>query len=726
MTDRHSREELEMFALLSGEDPGEANLDPREDRSPVPAGYAADGVCNGQCPVDAGGAPRTFVDAVVAAVREWCSRNEPLEKRAFDDLRSRFAREPGEPAVPNNDTGRPQCVHLREVDATELGVWVADADVALVDLDDNIRFADLHAVPVAEDESKYAPLVVGADGLFGEVAELFHEHYHALQRARDRLDAAGPILTDGGDESTTELTRTQWRTLLTDADARTYGEVVAALKDVDMVSIDDAPSVVDAALANGPLVEDDDAEMFGEIRLADSPETSNTDDNDRLEPDSDHSHPGGEAVSSGEDHGSPSPSPPSAASWSEVDFSTTDPRTWAPAQIEHESWMCRTDSKAPYAPWTDSDAPVECGRDHEDRDGTVRCSTCEHAAGYKWGSDGSREYVHADHDTAREWSDMTPSLSSDLAFIQRDADPFVFVDGDDVRDPDTGEVHPAFVAILEHLGLTYADVSTSGSGVHAVYRGEIPLEGVSGPTFAIDTEPFGANEDVPEVEIYDSKHVCIATGDHVLGSGTEVNNWNADTLATILQANGITSSPEPSADTSVDLADHTPSATTSDETTDDMRDIFAALDRLDARRVARDTIVSSWNDSAGTSGENKAFAPSWGPNANGTANIVDREIWQDTGGNGYGGADVMAAIDCPDLPSYDESTQPRDLTGGDWFRALEHLRELGFSIPELKSSGDDKRGLSVRPNRARRDCRSPPRVGRRRSRGSGRPSQRRP
>jgi hypothetical protein len=106
---------------------------------------------------------------------------------------------------------------------------------------------------------------------------------------------------------------------------------------------------------------------------------------------------------------------------------------------------------------------------------------------------------------------------------------------------------------------------------------------------------------------------------------------------------------------------------------------------MNAQRVAHETIVATWNDSAGTSSGNRAFAPTWGPSANGTANIVNEEIWQDTGGNGYGGVDVMAAIDCPDLPSYDENTQPRDLNGADWFRALEHLRELGYAIPEFES-----------------------------------------
>jgi len=137
--------------------------------------------------------------------------------------------------------------------------------------------------------------------------------------------------------------------------------------------------------------------------------------------------------------------------WADIDFATIDPQTWPPAQTEHDAWMCRTDTKAPYAPWTDPDAPVECS--HGDHDEPTTCDACDHHAGYKWGSEGSHEHVHADYATAREWSDKVPSLSSDLAFIQREADPFAFVDGDDVRDPETGEVHPAFRALLEHIGL---------------------------------------------------------------------------------------------------------------------------------------------------------------------------------------------------------------------------------------------------------------------------------
>jgi hypothetical protein len=56
------------------------------------------------------------------------------------------------------------------------------------------------------------------------------------------------------------------------------------------------------------------------------------------------------------------PTPASIDTWLNADFQNTNSKTWAPAQIEHDSWMCRTNGKAPYAPWTDPNAPVECNK----------------------------------------------------------------------------------------------------------------------------------------------------------------------------------------------------------------------------------------------------------------------------------------------------------------------------------------------------------------------------
>ncbi len=39
------------------------------------------------------------------------------------------------------------------------------------------------------------------------------------------------------------------------------------------------------------------------------------------------------------------PTPASIDTWLNADFQNTNSKTWAPAQIEHDSWMCRTDGK---------------------------------------------------------------------------------------------------------------------------------------------------------------------------------------------------------------------------------------------------------------------------------------------------------------------------------------------------------------------------------------------
>jgi hypothetical protein len=178
----------------------------------------------------------------------------------------------------------------------------------------------------------------------------------------------------------------------------------------------------------------------------------------------------------------------------------------------------------------------------------------------------------------------------------------------------------------------------------------------------------------------------VSTGEHVPGTPTELREWDANALETILDEYDQLSEPSTStadAYEAFDASEYDAAATASDESTTDIRDVFAALDRLDARRVAEQTIVHSWNDSASTSGDKRAFAPTWGPSANGTANVVDREIWQDTGGGGYGGPVVMALIDAGEVRP--NNATPR-VSGETWWRGIERLRELGFDIPEYETT----------------------------------------
>lgn len=113
--------------------------------------------------------------------------------------------------------------------------------------------------------------------------------------------------------------------------------------------------------------------------------------------------------------------------------------------------------------------PAPCSKTGHDHADTCRCD-----ARWKWGYQGN--YAHLD--TAREWADKHPKLGGQAFILDEDGEEsHAFVDGDDVRCPESGDVHPEFVAALERLGVTYADISVSGSGIHALYIGDPPSTG---------------------------------------------------------------------------------------------------------------------------------------------------------------------------------------------------------------------------------------------------------
>jgi len=359
------------------------------------------------------------------------------------------------------------------------------------------------------------------------------------------------------------------------------------------------------------------------------------------------------------------------SAWAEAEFGAPKSGIYPTDMHEREQWMGHREKK-PFAPWRDRDHPAADG----DED-----------ARWKWGI--TDNYV--DGPTVAMAED-DPRIDG-RAYLQMEDDPYVYVDGDDVRCPETGDVHRAFLAIVEHLGLTYADISQSGSGVHAIYRGDLP-DGVTQAKWRLDESPWGANDDRPSIEIYAGKRVCVMTGDHIPGTPTQTNAWDDDVLDALLEANDevAASNREHEQERYVstdrgdyDLEDHDAAATSSDETTDDIRDVFAALDRLNAQQVADCTIVARWNDHASTSDGERAFWPTWGSvsSDSGTANIVNSERWLDTGDmGGYGGPVVMALIDAGEMqPS---RASPKRATGELWWRGIDHLRELGFDIPKYE------------------------------------------
>ncbi|CCQ32204.1 hypothetical protein HTIA_0053 [Halorhabdus tiamatea SARL4B] len=222
-----------------------------------------------------------------------------------------------------------------------------------------------------------------------------------------------------------------------------------------------------------------------------------------------------------------------------------------------------------------------------------------------------------------------------------------------------------------------------------MYTGALPAVAKKEPVLQLDDEAWGENDDgdLPQIEIYPTKHNSVLTGWHVPGTPVEVNAADETALRPILDAHGKTTDPRKNTTQDVqELTRGDADATVDADVVTDMEDVFTAVNNLDARDVADATIVQSWSDPAGT--EFRAFLPTWGTSSDGgTANFVTEDVWKDKGqDSGHGGPLIMAAIDLRILNH--DGAEPGDVTGRDAHRCLDHLRDLGFDVPEYVESGD--------------------------------------
>ena len=60
-----------------------------------------------------------------------------------------------------------------------------------------------------------------------------------------------------------------------------------------------------------------------------------------------------------------------------------------------------------------------------------------------------------------------------VGFVFCSADPFVGIDFDDCRNPDTGEVGPRVLEYVAKFEDAYVETSVSGTGIHLITRGRI-------------------------------------------------------------------------------------------------------------------------------------------------------------------------------------------------------------------------------------------------------------
>jgi len=281
--------------------------------------------------------------------------------------------------------------------------------------------------------------------------------------------------------------------------------------------------------------------------------------------------------------------------------------------------------------------------------------------------------VWTDHATAAKWVDHLPSHGLAFNIPDRDEcpdDPFVLVDYDDARDPETGAIHPV---VRDHLkrAESYADVSTSGTGIHIFARGRLP-DGVK----AIDAAlPHDEQFPDAELEVYDSGRYSAMTGDHLAGTPRETTDCQdflaelASEFATVAEGtpDELTREPETSRDELADV-----------ETTNDLQDVLDAIQHTAPRDIRlRSAVTHERTDGS------KSLDPAWASSKSGTrlAQVGDGWVYR----KGMHGLDALQIVALEEriITSVDEYP-----SGEAFWEAVDALRDRGAHIPEFKPGAD--------------------------------------
>lgn len=351
------------------------------------------------------------------------------------------------------------------------------------------------------------------------------------------------------------------------------------------------------------------------------------------------------------------------------DFAETASGEYPPALTEYDQWMCRTTDKLAFAPWADDTS------DADSPDSRFSWSKPEN-----WG----------DFEQAMG-STVDPRVTDDLAFISQkpddpyDAppDPFLMVDFDNVRDPETGEVIPEATSIIAALGATYVDVSTSGGGLHADYIGELP-EDFQTLTFNLRDDAVFGHSKAPEVEVYDGKRLFICTGDRVRDAFEDVAEVDADALAALCEQEGKPKhrARKPDAET-----DERPEPRRSREqletieTTNDVQDVYDAVDQLDFADLP---VQTTRNETQVRADGTQDLDPAYRTSESGTGAFLsdDGELVIDRDG--------MTAMTPIQLFAVEEGIIRRgeELRGEDFREAVDRARDAGAPIPEYDPNAD--------------------------------------
>lgn len=241
------------------------------------------------------------------------------------------------------------------------------------------------------------------------------------------------------------------------------------------------------------------------------------------------------------------------------------------------------------------------------------------------------------------------------------------IDLDDVRNPDDGALHPRAIELIEEAN-SFAQVSSSGTGIHILVLGALPDDVSTIDDSLPDHDAFPD----AEIEVYDNGRFIAMTGDRVEGTPTEVykrEDLLAD-LADEFDANESSSEdfdPEPEFD-----KEHVSNV----QTTDNIREIISALRHLKLRDYRHKSTITEERADGSLS-----LDPSWERSDSGTRigyfNDNDGPPFVYRKGDEGFGHDAKAAAEAGIIPDPTHS-----LKGEDWWQAIEQLRKMGADIPE--------------------------------------------
>jgi hypothetical protein len=104
---------------------------------------------------------------ITAGVEEWLTRNEPLSRAELNTVESRFMRTVGEPArkdsqLPDDHEVTEKNPHMRIASPEAFGVFAAEEDTVLIELDETIDCGEMVGYPAGD--SGWAPLLLCVQG----------------------------------------------------------------------------------------------------------------------------------------------------------------------------------------------------------------------------------------------------------------------------------------------------------------------------------------------------------------------------------------------------------------------------------------------------------------------------------------------------------------------------------------------------------------------------------